>query len=262
MGWYGKLIGGAIGFTFLGGPFGAILGAAIGHSFDKRGEGEETYRTENSRTGSSYRTSGFTSSDQAQMTFFVATFSMLGKLAKADGHVSPEEIKTIEDFIEKDLHLGRQEKQFAMRIVSTAANSSESFEKFAQQFYASFRNQQQLLNTMIDILLRVSLADRVLSPEEEKLINSAAAIFNISQTSLDNMKSRYYSDTEKYYSVLGCKRSDTVDTIKSSYKKLVKEYHPDVIASKGLPEEFTKFASEKFREINSAYEKIREERNF
>jgi len=38
------------------------------------------------------------------------------------------------------------------------------------------------------------------------------------------------------------------------------EYHPDTIASKGLPEEFTKFAEDKFREIHEAYEAIKKER--
>jgi DnaJ like chaperone protein len=261
MGWYGKLIGGAIGFTFLGGPFGGILGVAIGHSFDKRAGqgGSSSDYSQSSRTSAG---GSFTSTDQAQMTFFVATFSMLGKLAKADGHVSREELTTIDNFMTRTLKLGIQEKQFATRIVNTAANSSESFEKFADQFYSAFKTQPQLLNTMMDILLQVSIADKVLSPEEEKLINQAASTFNISSTALDNMKSRYFSSTEKYYSTIGCRRSDSVDTIKKNYKKLVKDYHPDSIASKGLPEEFTKFASEKFRELNSAYEKIREERNF
>jgi DnaJ like chaperone protein len=41
----------------------------------------------------------------------------------------------------------------------------------------------------------------------------------------------------------------------------VKEYHPDMIASKGLPEEFTKLAEDKFREIQEAYDRVRKERN-
>lgn len=265
MGWYGKLIGGAIGFTFLGGPFGAILGAVIGHSFDKRAEFQEGGG--NTGAGSSGRSwsgsaAGFTPGDQAQMVFFVAAFSMLGKMASADGKVSDAEIRAIGDFIDRDLGLGYQEKQFAMRIVMTAANSSETFEKFAAQFYAEFRNQPQILATMYDILLKVSTADNVVSPEEEKLLGIAARIFNISSTQNETHKARYYGSTDKYYSILGCKRSDSNETIKSNYKKLVKDYHPDVIASKGLPEEFTKFAAEKFREINQAYEEIRKERNF
>ena len=37
-------------------------------------------------------------------------------------------------------------------------------------------------------------------------------------------------------------------------------YHPDKIASKGLPEEFTRLAEEKFREIQQAYDAVKKER--
>jgi len=43
---------------------------------------------------------------------------------------------------------------------------------------------------------------------------------------------------------------------------LVKGFHPDVIISKGLPQEFIEFASNRFGEIQESYEKIRQERNF
>ena len=75
------------------------------------------------------------------------------------------------------------------------------------------------------------------------------------------LKSRYVQDSEKYYAILGCDSSDSNEHIKSQYRKLVLDYHPDKIASKGLPEEFTKFANDKFREIQEAYEFIKKERN-
>jgi DnaJ like chaperone protein len=62
--------------------------------------------------------------------------------------------------------------------------------------------------------------------------------------------------------VLGVSPQDSNDAIKQAYRRLVREYHPDTIASKGLPEEFTKFANEKFREIQEAYEAVRQERGF
>ena len=34
MSWWGKIIGGTIGFA-IGGPIGALLGAVVGHTFDK-----------------------------------------------------------------------------------------------------------------------------------------------------------------------------------------------------------------------------------
>ena len=75
------------------------------------------------------------------------------------------------------------------------------------------------------------------------------------------LKSRYIQDVDKYYAVLGCDSNDSNEHIKRQYRKLVSDYHPDKIASKGLPGEFTKFANDKFREIQEAYETIKKERN-
>ena len=247
-GWFGKLIGGTTGF-FIGGPIGAVLGAVIGHSFDRRSN-VETSEYSSYRSGSQT----FSSNDQSQMIFFLATFSMLGKMAAADGKVSTEEIMTIEEFIDRNLRININEKQFAMRIVNTSAQSHEPFEKFAQQFYSLFYRQPEMLQTMYDILHKVATADNALSIEEEKILDSATKIFNLRNSGK--------SSSDKNYSTLQCKRTDSNDTIKAAYKKLVKDYHPDTIASKGLPEEFTKFAAQKFTEISQAYEEIRKERNF
>ncbi len=67
---------------------------------------------------------------------------------------------------------------------------------------------------------------------------------------------------DKYYKILHSTSASSDQEIKSSYKKLVKDFHPDTIVSKGLPEEFTDFATKRFREIHEAYEKIKKERNF
>jgi DnaJ like chaperone protein len=74
------------------------------------------------------------------------------------------------------------------------------------------------------------------------------------------MKAGYFDDLEKYYKILNCSSEDSDQEIKSSYKKLVKDFHPDTLVSKGLPEEFSEFATGRFREIQEAYEKISKER--
>ena len=251
MGIIGKVVGGTIGFALLG-PLGAIAGAAFGHAFDKS---DERY-LEGGATGSP----GVSSGEQAQFMFFVAAFSMLAKLAKADGRVSEEEIDSIEKFMLYDLNLDPQGRQVAMNIFRTAVQSPETFEGFAQQFYGQFSNQPQLLDLMVDIMLRVSLADGNMSPAEERLILAAVGIFNFSEEHYRQLRSRYIKDVDKYYALLGCSPGDPDDQIKKQYRRKVAEYHPDKIASKGLPDEFTKFAAEKFREIQEAYEKIKTER--
>jgi DnaJ like chaperone protein len=245
MGWLGKIVGGTLGFA-LGGPLGAIAGAALGHTFDA--------------SDKQYSGNRLSYHEEAQMTFFVATFSMLAKVARADGRITPEEIHAVENFMVNELNLNAESQRFAVEIFETAINSPMAFEDFAVQFYHQFRNQPRLLDLMIDVLLRLSVADGTLSESEENLIGSAARIFHFSEQKYHELKSRYTPDFEKYYAILGTNSRASDDEIKRQYRKLVKEYHPDKIASKGLPEEFTKLAHDKFREIQDAYDAVKQER--
>ncbi len=251
MSWIGKMIGGTIGFA-LGGPIGAMAGAIFGHAFDI---GEDRRLDEGGR-----RQSFLTPEEEDQMTFFVASFSMLGRLAAADGQISADEKQTVDRFMEHELSLTAQNKQIAGRIFNEAANSGNTFEEFARQFYQRFHTQPELLDLMLDILMRVSLADGKLSPAEERLLESAAGQFNFSEAKYKKIKERYVQDTETPYAVLNASSNDSDEHIKKQYRKLASQYHPDKIAAKGLPEEFITFANEKFREIQEAYEQIKEQR--
>ncbi len=242
----GKLVGGAIGFA-LGGPIGAIAGAVFGHAFDNK-------------PTDSPPVMNLSYGESSQITFFVATFSMLGKLARTDGQVSRAEMDAVRQFMTYHLNLSQENQQVAINIFHTAQESPESFESFASQFYGQFHVQPQMLELMMDILLRVSVSDGGIKPSEERLIQSAASIFGFSSAKYAGMRSRYAQDVNKYYAVLGCTQSDTDEQIKKQYRKLVSEYHPDKIIAKGLPDEFIKFANDKFNDIQEAYEAVKKER--
>lgn len=250
MTWLGKVVGGTIGFA-IGGPVGAVAGAAFGHMFDGENAGHVAIGKDSNR---------LSNGETAQMTFFVASFSMLAKLIRSDGKVTEPEIQTVRQFMVDDLHLNPQSRLAAEHIFRAAMDSNESFENFAVQFYQNFYNQPQLLELMIDILFRVALADGAMHTAEEQLIQSAANTFKFGNDAYLNFKSRYAPDSDKYYTILGCSKSDPDDKIKTQYRKLVRDYHPDTIASKGLPEEFVTFANDKFREIQEAYETVKKER--
>lgn len=245
MGWMGKLVGGTIGFA-LGGPLGAILGAAFGHAFDTESDLDSAQKRQR-----------LSSVEQHQLTFFVGAFSMLAKLAQADGRVTQEEIDSIEGFMQKDLRLDTQGRHAAVNIFRTALNAPGSFSDFARQFYSQFYSQPQLLELMIDILIRVAVSDGTMTSGEEALIQSAVRTFNFSSQRYEQLKSQYVQTADAAYAVLGCQPHDSDDKLKQCYRRRVQEYHPDKIAAKGLPDEFTRFAQDKFREIQEAWEKIK-----
>ena len=61
---------------------------------------------------------------------------------------------------------------------------------------------------------------------------------------------------KKVYKVLGVKENSSFSEIKKTYLKKRKEFHPDTLIGKGLPEEFIQKAKEKFIEIQEAYEEL------
>lgn len=256
MSWLGKMIGGTIGFA-LGGPIGAVAGAAFGHTFVDKKEDEYLSSRINGRAPD---IDTLSSNEQAQLVFFTAAFSMLAKMSKADGRVTDSEIHTVENFMRQELQLDAPGQQTAKNIFRQAVNSHESFDAFAGQFYSVFHSQPNILELMLDILLRVSAADGAISKEEEAMLLAAAGLFKFSDADYQRLKAKYVKPANKYYAVLKCDQSASNEDIKKQYRKMVTEYHPDKIQAKGLPEEFIKFANDKFKEIQEAYDAIKKER--
>lgn len=248
MGWFGKLTFGTVGL-FLGGPLGAIAGAALGHHLvDKNDNPQVAPRA-------------FGGVEQVQAAYFISIFSILGKLAKVDGAVNSQEIAVIEGFL-STLRIPEQEKQFARRIFNEAKDSQYSIDDFAEQLYRMNSRQPTILLSFMDLLFKMAAADGTLHGNEEAALMRIRDIFRISEQQFNNIKGCYFKDTYRYYKILNCKPENSDEEIKASYKKLVKDFHPDRVISKGLPEEFVQFATGRFQEIQEAYEKIRKERSF
>lgn len=252
MGWFGKLTFGTLGM-FFGGPLGAIAGAALGHHLiDKKGS---------LVAGAFPKPSQPDYAETAQATYFISLFSVLGKLSKIDGVITSHEIAVTERFI-NSLHIADSEKQFAKQVFREARNSNYTIEDFAIQLYQTSKRQPALLLSFFELLFQIAAADGKLHPAEETALKRIKDIFQISDHQFDNMKAVYFKELDRYYKILNCTSQSSNEEIRSNYKKLVKDFHPDRIVSKGLPEEFIDFATKRFREIQEAYDEIKKERNF
>lgn len=254
MGWFGKFTFGSLGL-FFGGPLGAIAGAALGHHLVDKKE-NDLNRTIHARQGPSLG-----HAEQVQAAYFVSMFSILGKLAKIDGVVTQHEIAVVEQFI-NSLPVPDREKQFARQVFNEAKDSSYGIEDFAIQLCQITKKQPGALLSFFEILFQVVAADGTFHADEEAALKRIQGIFRISDQQFNSIKAVYFKDLDLYYKRLNCTPENSNQEIKSTYKKLVKDFHPDTIVSKGLPEEFMHFATKRFRETKEAYEKIRQERNF
>ena len=77
---------------------------------------------------------------------------------------------------------------------------------------------------------------------------------NNEENSYKQNKDDYELTLEECYSILECTIDDDIKTIKAKYKKLIKQYHPDLFANN--PQEFIDLANKKLIEINKAYQQI------
>lgn len=250
MAWFGKVIGGAFGF-FVGGPLGALLGVALGSQFD----------VDEKREYTDYQSDSFSAKEREQATFFISTFTLLGKIVHADGELSQSEINAFRNMIQNEFQLGSKESQLAYNLFINSVNNQYRYEELLQQFYSIFRTNRDMLLLQLDLMVRLAVADNNFHEHEKQMIQQARTAFQVSDSDYEEILKRYTVDTlERYYAVLGCTALDSPDTIKAKYRKLVLEYHPDKVIAKGLPEEFVQFANKKFQEIQNAYEIIKKER--
>jgi DnaJ like chaperone protein len=149
-----------------------------------------------------------------------------------------------------------------MEIFDEAKKNQDSFEDFAHQFYNYFQQQRSLLINMLDLLMRIAVADDNFHHREKEYIRRLKEIFNISDSQYESIKARYVEEDnlDKYYKILEVSPEASMSKVKKKYREKVKEFHPDNVIGKGLPEEFVKFAENKFEEIQKAYEVIKKKK--
>ena len=106
------------------------------------------------------------------------------------------------------------------------------------------------------MLFELALADGVLHPKEDDLLKKIPRIFRFDENVYKSLYEKFVDKTNDYFKTLGVNENATFNEIKKAYLKKRKEFHPDTLIGKGLPEEFIKKAKEKFIEIQEAYEEL------
>ena len=237
---WGSLIGGMIGFS-LGGPFGMLLGSLIGGKVSRaRARG------------------GFSAQAQGQRIFALSLIVLSAKLSKADGQVSREELIAVKD----KLKIPEHEIKQVGKIFNQAKEESAGYEPYAKQIAQFYEGNINVLEEVINILFYIAEADGNVSESELNMIQHIAQIFGLNQSQFNSIKeSRKSSDKLNPYIVLESKPEDELRDIRKKYLKLSKEHHPDLLLSKGVPQEVIDESKKKMRAINSAWDQIQKLKN-
>ena len=240
MSWLGAGIGAGIGFA-IGGPIGAGIGLLVGNSVGNKTQ--------------------VTSEQKNQTLFFVSIFSMLAKMAKADGVIVRDEINAVNVFIES-MNLDDEDKETAINIFRNAISDEYSIYEYANQ-YKEIANKE-MREIIYATLWNVAYSDGTIHKNENDILKKIPKYLGINSNIYDKYNAEVLgytnqTDTAKYYELLGCDSNSSYSEVKKCYRRAMAKYHPDKIQSKGLPKEFIKLANEQSKKINEAYNAIKQE---
>ena len=241
---WGKLFGAAAGLA-LGGPLGVLLGMVAGHYALDR---EDTPPPANP-----FDTRG----DTNRIAFTIGVIALGAKMAKADGFVSREEV----DAFKQVFDVTPDEMANVARIFDLARQDVAGYEQYARQISGMFRAKPRVLEDLLDGLFFIAKADNVFHPKEEEFLRSVAGIFGFNGADWARIKAGHVgADDFDPYAILGVAHNVTDVVLKQSYRRLVRENHPDLLVAQGLPEDFIMVANAKIATINDAYDKVAKQR--
>lgn len=214
---------------------------------------------------------------QRQAVFLETVFVLMGKLAKADGHISQVEIDHVEAFIQK-MGMSAEHRQEAIRQFKRGSDPTFEIDPTIQSFMQHCGNSLNLRQVLLVYLTVMALADGQLDPAEKDILQQvasrlgySAAEFNrilemvLSQANFSGQRGGSQqrsssSDIADAYKALGVTADNSNQEIKRAYRKLMSQYHPDKLTGQGVPEDMIAVATEQAKEIQVAYDLIKKQR--
>jgi len=212
------------------------------------------------------------SAAQRQHSFLQTTFTLMGRLAKSDGHVSQAEIDTVEQFM-KQLGMTSEHRKQAISFFKQGADASCDVDAVLNDFAKHCGQTKSLNQALISYLMVVALADGVIHQAEQQLLEHIAQKLGFSREAFEQllqmiMAQNSFADgaqsqanIDDAYKALGVSESASDKELKRAYRKLMSQYHPDKLTGQGLPEDMIKEATERAQEISKAYELIKKQRS-
>ena len=254
-----KFIGVIAGY-YLFGFFGALLGLFLGSVIDRvRALGEGALNPLQNAL--------------RQTVFLETVFLAMGKLAKADGRVSEDEIAHVEQFMQK-LGMTTAHRQQAIAWFKQGTAAEFEIEPACRKFMAVCGHTHNLKEMLLIYLIVMALADGHYHPEEEKLLIVIAGYLGYGPEAFKRLLDMVLNQShfaggqvstgaalDDAYKALGVSRDSTDAEVKRAWRKLMSQYHPDKLMGQGLPDDMIKMATEQAKEIQLAYDLIRKERN-
>lgn len=249
-------IGAMIGL-FAGGFAGLIVGAALGYAI-----------------GWGLRLSILGGLQVVQSSLLESIFSVMGALCKADRVVTRDEINVVEGIFDR-LHLSDAQRAGAKTAFNTGKSPHFDLDAAVDRFARISRGRSPLLQLFLQLQCMAVAADGNVHPAEHDMLVHVARRLGLTERDVAQLEALLRAASagpsapgappsrqrlDDAYAALGVTPGASDAEIRQKYRRLMSQNHPDKLAARGLPESMREVAEERSREINTAYDLIKDAR--
>lgn len=236
---FSKWIGGGLGFV-MGGPLGALIGFAIGSLAD-------------SFAVTAYRSQHGENNNTQEGDFKMSLLVLIACVMKADGTPQKTELNVVKRFLLANF--GEEGSLEALQILKNLLTQEINETEMARQIgrYMNYSSKLELIHLLLDI----AYADGLINQSEHAVIQRIAWELGVSNVDLQSLQAPYskHQNENWAYDALEISPNATSDEIKKAYRSMAMKYHPDKVVNLG--EDVKRKATEKFRNVNEAYEYLK-----
>jgi DnaJ like chaperone protein len=264
MRWTGKVVGGVIGLM-AGGPFGAAIGALVGHQFDNAVDEGDRLTGPRSTVPPT----------QVAEQFFLSTFRVMGHVAKSDGRVTEQEIAAARGVMTA-LRLDTMQVAVAINEFTKGKQPSFNVMDELRRLAGALEGRPDMVRIFLEIQLRAALAGNNLEGPARKYVKRVATNLGMSEFEVAQieavlrMQRGHFRQQQPQansaqqismaYQVLEVSATAPDEDVVKAYRRQLSRHHPDKLKANGLPESMIEHAKERTQQIIEAWELIKERR--
>ena len=204
-----------------------------------------------------------------------SVFAVMGALCKADNVVTRDEINAVEQMFGM-LNLQGEQREQAKAAFNRGKQPEFDLDAAVDQFARISHGRRPLVQLFLQLQVMAISADGRVDPTEHAMLVRIARRLGLSEADVSQLEALLRAGTTgpsgrgarptqdklaDAYTALGVTPDTDAAGIKRAYRKLISQNHPDKLAARGLPESMRAVAEERSREINSAYDLIKEARS-
>ena len=193
--------------------------------------------------------------------FTIAVIALGAKIAKADGQVTRDEVTAFRRVFTID----EAETENAARVFNLARQDVAGFDAYARKIARLFNpegnricaDDHHVLVDILEALFQIAIADGSYHEGEDAFLAHVADEFGLDERCFNIVRARLVEGAPRDpYDVLGLPRDASRDAARKAWRELVRDTHPDVLQSRGVPPEAMKLAERRLQLINEAWKQI------